>query len=414
MQINIFRQIFNKPWLIEESEADKYLLLVAKFLNGEEMNFSHEVEDYAFAVNAAGVRIGNVADAKDEGVAVINMRGAVMKYDYCGAPGSQSIASMIDAANANPSIKAIVLQIDSPGGAVDGTETLANTVKNSKKPVVAFANGMMASAAYWIGSAASHVIASSTTDLIGSIGTMATLVDSSEYKAQMGIKEKTVYASASTEKNADFREALAGNEEPLKKNLLDPANESFHKAVQSNRANVDASVFGGAAYRAKAAKSKGLIDGIGTFKQALNKALQLSKESATIQQQKINQMKDFKNILTAAQVAAVYEEGNFFGLNEDQMFAVEQKLMADADALTAAQTMEGTLSAAVTTMQDALNTANENFALASAEIEKLQNEIAELKKADGTAGAHVPKENDATPATVGETSIDKWWASAKK
>src|SRR4051812_49200179 len=77
--------------------------------------------------------------------------GAVMKYDYCGAAGTQSMMRALEQANDNPSISAIILQIDSPGGAVDGTQQFADAIKNSKKPVVAYINGTMCSAAMWLG-----------------------------------------------------------------------------------------------------------------------------------------------------------------------------------------------------------------------------------------------------------------------
>ncbi len=80
-------------------------------------------------------------------------------------------------AASNPNIAAIVLQIDSPGGEVSGTQQLADVIKSVQKPVVAFVDGMMASAALWIGSAADEIIASTPQDIIGSIGTMMSFGD---------------------------------------------------------------------------------------------------------------------------------------------------------------------------------------------------------------------------------------------
>jgi ClpP class serine protease len=163
-----------------------------------------ETKEFAWIVNASGQRIGSIEDAVNNGIAVINMQGAVMKYDYCGAPGTQSMMKALQQANDNPSVSAIVLQIDSPGGSVDGTQQFANAVKNSAKPVVAYINGMMCSAAMWIGSAASQRIASSNTDVIGSIGTMASWNDFSGYMEKLGIKRHEVYATDSTHKNNRF------------------------------------------------------------------------------------------------------------------------------------------------------------------------------------------------------------------
>jgi len=101
-----------------------------------------------------------------------------MKEDMvCGPAGTATLGRIIQQADNNPNISAIVLHIDSPGGTVDGTEALANIIRNTNKPVVAFADGLMASAALWIGSAANEIIASTDTDEIGSVGVIMRFAD---------------------------------------------------------------------------------------------------------------------------------------------------------------------------------------------------------------------------------------------
>lgn len=109
-------------------------------------------------------------------VAVVPVTGPIFRRanlftEISGGTSTDILARDIQAAADDPSIHAIVLEIDSPGGQVPGTAELAALVRQAacRKPVVAHADGMMCSAAYWIGSAATRVITSPTGDL-GCIG----------------------------------------------------------------------------------------------------------------------------------------------------------------------------------------------------------------------------------------------------
>lgn len=77
-------------------------------------------------------------------VAVIPIMGVMTRYGDMCSYGSEDIASWIMEANAMESVVAIVLEINSPGGQVDGTELLGEVVRQSQKPVVAFVAGMAA------------------------------------------------------------------------------------------------------------------------------------------------------------------------------------------------------------------------------------------------------------------------------
>lgn len=110
------------------------------------------------------------------GVAVIDISGVITPYPNIlsalfGGTDIESVAEQFEAALENPSIEGIVLRIDSPGGLITGVEELASTIAASRgtKPVVAYAYGNAASAAYWIAAAADRIVAGPTTSL-GSIG----------------------------------------------------------------------------------------------------------------------------------------------------------------------------------------------------------------------------------------------------
>jgi len=151
-------------------------------------------------------RTGFADTAIPEGsVAVIPIRSEILKYDLpCGPRGSQSILSDIKQSDQNPSIRSILLVVDSPGGQVTGTDLLADAIAKCETPVVAYIEGMAASAAYWIVSGAKRIIASSDLDRIGSIGTMLLVEDLQPAFEKLGVKFHEIYASLSTEKNLDF------------------------------------------------------------------------------------------------------------------------------------------------------------------------------------------------------------------
>lgn len=383
VNIKVLLQAFNHPWLIHPDSAQHYALVAHKLFTSEKASWfdddeEEEMKEFAWIVNASGQRIGGIEDAVNNGIAVINLKGAVMKYDYCGAPGTQSMIKALQQANDNPSISGIVLQIDSPGGSVDGTEQFANAVKNSAKPVVAYVNGMMCSAAMWVGSAASERIASSNTDVVGSIGTMASWMDFKGYYEQMGIKKHEVYATDSTHKNNGFRQASEGNYEPLIKTWLDPLNSEFTGAIQENLPNADKTVLNGSHFIAKDAKKKGLVDKIGTFETAVKTAMKLGKEQQKISIDTIMNIKStFKNILS---FLGIKNEANTdtIELSEEQL----QKIEAALPELEATKQKVTDLETAAAEKDQTITALENDKTQLSTKVTDLQNEVTRLGKLD--------------------------------
>lgn len=415
MDIKILFQALNKPWLIEPSYAQIYAARVDALIqsgvwdDGED----EEVKEFAWVVDAAGKKIGDMADAKENGVAVINLQGAVMKYDYCGAAGTQTLIKAIQQANDNPAIIAMVLQIDSPGGSVDGTEQMATVIKQSAKPIVAYVDGMMASAAMWMGSSSNYTIASSSTDIIGSIGTMASFRDFSGYYEKAGIKTHEIYATASTDKNSGYREALKGNYDNMRSDMLDPINNSFISAIKANRPGVDASVLNGAIYTAPVAKKKGLIDSIGTFSTAVNKAIQLGKQQKTNQMNFQNQFSKIIALVPAGEhfnAEAIVNEGIY--LTAGHLAAVEAALNRSVKQEQDLLTLTGTLQDQLTTATTALTATQSQLTEANTKVTGLETQVEALKKAPAADFGNTTKkgtDNLAGPGgkTVQLTTVDK-------
>lgn len=120
----------------------------------------------------------NAASIRD-GVAVIKVSGPLFRYAnlmtrICGATSYELLAQDFNKAVENPNIKGILLDIDSPGGEVNGCSEVADMIFKSRgvKPVIAYASGSCCSGAYWIASACDKILAADTA-VLGSIGVVS-------------------------------------------------------------------------------------------------------------------------------------------------------------------------------------------------------------------------------------------------
>ncbi|MEI7425137.1 MAG: S49 family peptidase, partial [Candidatus Staskawiczbacteria bacterium] len=203
-------------------------------------------------------------------IAVIPILGEIFKEDtMCGLRGSKDVLEDLKLAESNSNIKSVLLVVDSPGGQVSFTDILAKAITNCSKPVIAYVEGMAASAAYWIISGSTRIIASSNLDRIGSIGTMLAFTDLQPYYESLGVKFHEFYATKSTDKNKDINDVLDGKYDDYRKNTLDVINEQFLSDIKANRPGLDESTLTGKIYFAPDAIAMGLIDEIGTMDYAL-------------------------------------------------------------------------------------------------------------------------------------------------
>jgi len=229
-------------------------------------------------------RGGGAGSANTTGskVAVIPLQGTVQKRSgYCSL-GTKDLVAQLNAANRDPEIAAIVLDIDSPGGQVDGTEELAQAVALSGKPVVAYIDGLGASAAYWIASQASHIfINSASTGYAGSLGVLCMSINQSAFLEKQGVKVEILRSSRAVDKaRLNPVEAMDESVRASVQADLDQIGETFIAAVEKGRAgklSAKEDVFTGKVYKGSDAKKHGLVDAIGSLQDAVNKAASLAQ-----------------------------------------------------------------------------------------------------------------------------------------
>ena len=208
-----------------------------------------------------------------DGVGIVPIVGVIGKglsplEKMMGAVDVNDVSAAIDAFAANPEVEKVALQISSPGGTVTGVEELANKVRNLEKPTLAYTDSEMASAAYWIGSAADRVVASPSST-VGSIGVYMAIPDYSEAAKMQGIKMVVI-------KSGKFKGAgIEGTslDEDQMGNLqasVDTIHAEFKEAVNMKRKMVKAEAMEGQTFSGKQAAAQGLVTGLAdSFNDAL-------------------------------------------------------------------------------------------------------------------------------------------------
>lgn len=163
------------------------------------------------------------------------------------------------AMEADPSVKKILLDVNSPGGGVLGVEEAATMVRESRKPVAAF-GPMIGSAAYWIAGSARQVYGMAS-GRYGSIGAMAMVADTSQAMEKAGVK---IHRIASGQFKGMFAPGAPVTEDQLAyatAQIVEIAN-TFKKQVKAVRTTIPAEAMEGQDFRGRAAASNGIITGI--------------------------------------------------------------------------------------------------------------------------------------------------------
>ena len=144
--------------------------------------------------------VGNGRSMPGGAVAVLPLMGTIMPRanmmsQYSGGTSVQGFTRSFREAMANSQISSIVIDVDSPGGQVSNVPELATEILRARgtKPIVAVANTLAASAAYWIASAADELIVSPSAE-VGSIGVLAMHQDVSGMLEREGVKVNFISA----------------------------------------------------------------------------------------------------------------------------------------------------------------------------------------------------------------------------
>lgn len=214
-------------------------------------------------------------------ISVVRLEGVMMRDGDICQYGTRDVALWLLKGDQDRRVLGNIVIVDSGGGAADSVRDLADAIQACNKPVVAYCDGYMCSAAYYAASYCKSIMAHDRRNMVGCIGTM---IELGGYPMKSvdedGFVRLRIYADGSEEKNSDYEKALEGDVKPIRENLLNPLAEDFRNDVKANRPTATDDQLKGRTYFAQDVVGT-LIDGLGSLEDAVAKTLELSNSNIT-------------------------------------------------------------------------------------------------------------------------------------
>lgn len=300
----ILRAFSNTPWFIHPQKAEQIIAMLEwRAENGPRL----------LDPSARVAKPPLAADQREhpEGasnVHVLRLHGTILPrtsgMDLSG-PGGASLEAFqanFKQAAADEGARAIIIDVDSPGGQVDlvpETVSMINAAKRADRPIIAVANTMAASAAYWIASAADELVVTPS-GLVGSIGVYMMHQDISQNLEMQGVVPTFIFEGARKVEGNPF-EPLGDEARAALQSHVRTYYEMFTKDVAKSRGvsvsvvradpeKTDAHFGGGRAYTAKEAVALGMADRVATIEQTIQRASGRKSSRADIQRRRLAMM----------------------------------------------------------------------------------------------------------------------------
>lgn len=268
---SIVNAVFNQPWAI----TSEMYGVICELVRSRALGFRLTTEQIQERIGARHVRDGI---AKNGAVAVLPLYGVLaqrmnMMTEISGGTSTEMFTKALRTVLKEPAISAIVIDVDSPGGSVFGIGELASEMLASRgtKPIIAVANSMAASAAYWIASQADELVVTPG-GIVGSIGVLTAHEDMSKAEEMAGIKT-TIVSAGKFKSEAASSAPLSAEARDALQSLVDDYYAAFVEAVAKGRGTSIAKVKGGFGQgrlvNAEDALAEGMVDRIATLDQTI-------------------------------------------------------------------------------------------------------------------------------------------------
>lgn len=266
---HILSAVYDQPWNITHSGwMSVHELLQSKLFSVTDIK-NVALSDFVNARPEMSIDENGIAHIYVTGVLGKNL--SVIEKS-CGNTGYEQIVE--DFSNAETQgAKGVLFYVDSPGGAASGNVETAQFISNSTIPVVAFADGMMASAAYALAIGASKIFASPSA-MVGSIGTIIPLVDRSGEWAQKGLKPAYVTHTGGDLKDAFHPPAFSETHMAHIQQIVDDTFALFRNHVLAHRA-ISPDAMRGQVFVGQRALEANLIDALGTEQDAYDELVKI-------------------------------------------------------------------------------------------------------------------------------------------
>ncbi|HID91439.1 TPA: signal peptide peptidase SppA [Candidatus Bathyarchaeota archaeon] len=221
--------------------------------------------------------VGNIGLIRIEGT-IASSPGVL---GILGGADPEEILPLLKEAREDPSIKAVLIRVNSPGGQAAASQEIYREImriRRAGKPVVVSIGDIATSGGYYVASAADKIVAEPGA-LTGSIGVISTIPQLAEFLEKLGIKFVTIKAGKFKDIMSPYRE-ITPEEKELLQEMIDDIHEQFIKDVAEGR-GLDArkvrEIADGRILTGKQAKELGLIDEFGNLNDAIEIASKLAR-----------------------------------------------------------------------------------------------------------------------------------------
>jgi signal peptide peptidase SppA len=298
----LLSEFLTTPWALMPERLQAMSGILTRWSAGEPPS-----DENLFQVNTdrliRDTRKQIAAASAGTGIAVLPLYGVVTQrgnmVDDISGPGStstQQFTSVLRQMLVDDTVGQILIDIDSPGGSVYGVSELASEIVKARaqKPVIAVANSLAASAAYWIGCSASEFYVTPGGE-VGSIGVWQAHFDYSKALEEEGVKP-TLISAGKFKVEGNPYVPLDEQAQAFMQSRVDDYYNAFVEAVALGRgvsANIVRSGMGeGRVLGADAALAAGMVDGIATFDDVLARMQASVRRNQSRGQSRLKQARD--------------------------------------------------------------------------------------------------------------------------
>ncbi len=216
-----------------------------------------------FALKGSDIKSGsgNVALISVSGVITTEKSSSLFSEEVAS---SQDIVELIEKADEDSEIKAIIIEINSPGGSPVASEEIANAIKNTNKTTVAWIREVGASGGYWVASSTDYIVANRMA-ITGSIGVIGSYLEFAGFITEHNITYQRFVSGKYKDLGTPFKQ-LTEEERQLYQKKIDILHDFFVEEVAKNRKlqkNKVSSLATGMFYLGSEAKDLGLVDELG-------------------------------------------------------------------------------------------------------------------------------------------------------
>ena len=280
---HVLRAVMDEPWAMTPEALRVVVEVLERRMDGTLLTEDEIAAALAASGRAAQAAAGADSLAMQRAVAVVPIRGMLaprmnLVTQMSGGAAVEHVRRQVRAANARPDVDTIVLDIDSPGGQVGGVPELAADLRAAETRVVAVANGLMGSAAYWIASGADEIVVTPSGE-VGSIGVAMIHTDRSQQSEKTGVRITLLTAGAGKDDGNPFEPLSEAARERIQARI-DARYEQFVADIVTGRQAAGKAVTAATVrdewqadvYLTAAAVERGLADRIATLEETIDRS----------------------------------------------------------------------------------------------------------------------------------------------